>query len=116
MFNVLNLFNWTTWLMITLCIIFVFWVIWGGKQEYEFIGVQPLSTPKLFPSTVNSYPAQGAVSTVSTTRELSNKGEDIVADALEDILNSPVRRNIRPNFLRNPETGKSLQLMGKVLE
>ena len=108
MFNILNLFSWTTWLMITLCIIFVFWLIWGGKQEYEFIGVQPLSTPKLFPTTVvNTYTSQAPI---NTTRELSNKGEDIVADVLEDILNSPVRRNIRPNFLRNPETGKNMEI------
>jgi len=108
MFNILNLFNWTTWLLITLCIIFVFWLIWGGKQEYEFIGVQPLSTPKLFPTTaVNTYVPK---TVQNTTRELSNKGEDIVADALEDILNSPVSRNIRPNFLRNPETGKNMEI------
>jgi hypothetical protein len=111
MFNVLNLFGWTTWLLITVVVIFIFWLIYGGKQEYEFIGVQPLSTPKLF----EQLPQRRYVYTpplfqASVPKELSNKGEEIVADVLEEILSSPVQRNIRPDFLRNPETGKNMEI------
>jgi hypothetical protein len=108
LFNVLNLFSWTTWLMITLCVIFVFWLIWGGRQEYEFIGVQPLTTPKLFGPATTAYAPQTQAPT--QRKELSNKGEEIVADVLEEILNSPVQRNLRPSFLQNPETGKNMEI------
>jgi hypothetical protein len=115
MFNVLNLFGWTTWLFITIAIIFIFWLIYGGKQEYEFIGVQPLSTPKLFEQPVHqkyiyTSPLMQTFNAKPAPKELSNKGEEIVADVLEEILSSPVQRNIRPDFLRNPETGKNMEI------
>lgn len=111
MLNVLNLFGWTTWLLITVVVIFIFWLIYGGKQEYEFIGVQPLSTPKLFEQPPqHKYVYTPPLFQASAPKELSNKGEEIVADVLEEILSSPVQRNIRPDFLRNPETGKNMEI------
>ncbi len=50
MFNILALLSWKVWLILIVITIFIFWIIWGGKQEYEFIGVQPLTTPRLFAS------------------------------------------------------------------
>jgi hypothetical protein len=109
MFNILNLFNWSTWFLITLCIIFLFWLVYGGKQEYEFIGVQPLSTPKILPTyTEPLFPTSNPV--LVSNQSNSNKGEDLVAEALQDILNSHIQRNIRPSFLCNPETGKNMEI------
>ena len=115
MFNILNLFSWTTWLFLTIVVIFVFWIIWGGKQEYEFIGIQPLSTPKLFetqsvPEFTYTTPLMKTFNRKTQPKEISNKGEEIVSDVLEEILESPVQRNIRPDFLRNPETGKNMEM------
>jgi hypothetical protein len=57
MINILNIFNWTTWLIIILVILFIFWAVYGGKEEYEFIGVKPLTTPGLFEKTSYDYEA-----------------------------------------------------------
>lgn len=100
-FNILNLLSWSTWMMIILIILFVFWIIWGGRQEYEFVGLKPLQNPKLFEELPSVY---------SASIHEGNKGEDLVAEALENILSSRVYRNLRPDFLKNPETGKNLEI------
>ena len=124
MINVLSLFSWTTWFIITLVIILIFWLFYGGKYEYEFVGVKPLSTKSLFenleggiskrhnlfePPKINDKILPVSLYKKETVNK-SCKGEDLVAEILEEILSSEVKRNIRPNFLRNPETGKNLEL------
>ncbi len=115
MFNILNLFSWKVWFILTIIIIFLFWLIYGGNQEYEFVGIKPLSTPKLFDVPV-SYDYESPsiftqpVNTKPIVTSQSNKGEDILAEALEEILSSPIQRNIRPDFLCNPETGKNMEI------
>jgi len=123
MINILCLFSWSTWLIITLVIIFIFWVIWGGRDEYDFVGVKPLTTPSLFGKDIpNDYQHYDSISDSliriadvnlkpqTQTNKLLNKGEDIVYEVLQEILESEIERNIRPDFLRNPETGKNLEL------
>jgi hypothetical protein len=112
-FNVLTLLHWTTWLAICIALILIFWLIWGGKEEYEFVGVRPLQSPdiaeifqKEIPETMLQNPEA-----IFIEKELkSSKGEEIVADVLEEFLQKKVERNIRPSFLRNPETGKFLEI------
>lgn len=118
MINILNLLGWSTWLIIIFFIILVFWLLYGGKNEYEFIGVKPLSMKSLFQDLpvrqtplINSYTEyQNNLSKSKPVKSKNCKGEDIVAEVLEQILSSKVERNIRPNFLRNPVTGKNLEL------
>jgi len=117
MFNILTLFSWTTWLILCLVLFAIFWYIWGGKHTYEFIGVKPLQTPELkfiedeSITETNSYPVQRIYqqSQQSNIPKVS-KGEDIVGEVFQDIMQRDIRRNIRPDFLRNPETGKALEL------
>jgi len=119
MINILNLFSWVTWLVILLSIITIFWLIYGGKNEYEFIGVKPLTTKSLFgdikipENNAKIYQAPviyNMKNKPSFDNEKPCKGEEIVAEILEKILASKVQRNIRPGFLKNPETGKNLEL------
>lgn len=120
MFNILTLFSWTTWLIICLVLFAIFWFIWGGKHTYEFVGVKPLQTPELryieddSIAESNPYPAirQTKSNTVSDQSNFpkTSKGEDITAEVFEDIIQRKVERNIRPDFLRNPESGKSLEI------
>jgi hypothetical protein len=118
MINILNIFNWTTWLIIILVILFIFWAVYGGKEEYEFIGVKPLTTPGLFEKTSYDYEASSllggtlfaTVKSEPVTQSLSNKGEDIVYEVLQELLQSKIERNVRPDFLKNPETGKNLEM------
>jgi hypothetical protein len=117
MINILNLFSWVTWLVILLSIITIFWLIYGGKNEYEFIGVKPLTTKSLFgdikipENNAKIYQAPviyNMKNKPSFDNEKPCKGEEIVAEILEKILASKVQRNIRPGFLKNPETGKKI--------
>jgi hypothetical protein len=106
-----------------LVIIFIFWVVWGGREEYDLVGVKPLTTPSLFGKDIpNDYLQHDSISDSlirignvnpkpqNQPTKLLNKGEDIVYEVLQEILESEVERNIRPDFLRNPETGKNLEL------
>jgi hypothetical protein len=115
MINVLTLFSWTTWLIICLVLFALFWFFYGGKETYEFIGVKPLQTPELKfiedeeIQEANSYPVQ-RYNNVNSQQTKTSKGEDIMIEVVEDILQQKIQRNIRPDFLRNPETGKSLEI------
>jgi hypothetical protein len=116
MFNVLTLFSWTTWLIICIVLFAIFWFVWGGKHSYEFIGVKPLQTPEIKYISdeniieSNSYPIQRELSQQASNVPKTSKGEEIVAEVFADIMQREVQRNIRPNFLRNPESGKALEL------
>ena len=118
MINILCLFSWTTWLLIVFIIIFLFWLVWGGKQEYEFVGVKPLTTPTIDSKSFLNYQPDINMNLIEIpNRKINvvqtntgNKGEDIVYEVLCHILESPVMRNVRPDFLRNPKTGKNLEL------
>ncbi len=126
MINILSLFSWTTWFLITIIVILVFWIFYGGRQEYEFVGVKPLSTKSLFENlgAVEYNPKKDLRINYKSKLPHSNgihikkkenenkscKGEDLVAEILENILSSKIKRNIRPSFLRNPESGKNLEL------
>jgi hypothetical protein len=123
MFNILTLFSWTTWLIICLVLFAIFWWIWGGKQTYEFVGVKPLQTPEIkfiednsskFNSHDNTYSYERQGNYYSQMKNQNtpktSKGEDILAEVFEDIIQKKIERNLRPSFLRNPESGKSLEL------
>jgi len=119
MFNILTLFSWTTWLIICIVLFAIFWFVWGGRTTYEFVGVKPLQTPSVkfiqddSIMEANSYPMQYSNNTSNqTTQNIPkvSKGEDIVAEVFQDILQKEIQRNIRPDFLRNPESGKALEL------
>lgn len=119
MINILHFFSWTTWLIFLLIIIFIFWIVYGGKGEYEFVGIKPLKTPdvseipKDFDATI--YEEEIETDDEETIPSLfnpnkMNKGEDIVAEAFANLINAPIHRNIRPAFLKNPETKQNLEL------
>jgi hypothetical protein len=112
-FNVLTLFHWTTWLAVCIVLILIFWIIWGGKEEYEFVGLRPLQSPdisEIFHKEIPETVLEKKENSFLEKEFKSSKGEDIVADVLEEFLQKKVARNIRPSFLRNPETGKFLEI------
>jgi hypothetical protein len=117
MFNILTLFSWTTWLIICLVLFAIFWWFWGGKQTYEFVGVKPLQTPEIKFTEYDSRNFNSYNNTKGNTYSYqrqdapkTSKGEDILAEVFEDIIQKKIERNLRPAFLRNPESGKSLEL------
>lgn len=122
MINVLHFFSWTTWLIFLLIIIFIFWIVYGGKGEYEFVGIKPLKTPDVneIPEDFDVKMYEDVMSDNEEEEEEDvpplfdphkmNKGEDIVAEAFESLVNAPVYRNLRPAFLKNPETKQNLEL------
>lgn len=114
MFNILTLFSWTTWLLICLILFAIFWFIWGGKHTYEFVGVKPLQTPEMTYINDEQIVAQNPYYQTkfqkSNNTTKSSKGEDITREVFEDIMQKKVLLNVRPDFLKNPETGKALEL------
>ncbi len=127
--NIFKWFSWITWIIIIIALFVLFWLFFGGKEEYEFIGIKPLATSSMFENipTKNVYYSDKEnidFSNFENDYELeenpyvseyanipkTNKGEDIVAEVLEEILQSKIKRNIRPNFLKNPESNSNLEL------
>ena len=137
--NIFKWFSWVTWIVIIIILFILFWLFFGGKEEYEFIGIKPLATSSMFSNipTKSVYPDidykytldQNDLSHNSSDDSINeydkeenlyvseytnipktNKGEDIVAEVLEEILQSKIKRNIRPNFLKNPESNANLEL------
>jgi len=121
MINILNLFSWTTWLVFLLIIIFIFWIIYGGNNEYEFVGVKPLMTPEFDTKHVSfdieeEYDDEETVVSEDSfipplfEPNKTNSGEDIVYEIFTNLVQAEVKRNIRPSFLKNPETKQNLEL------
>lgn len=50
------------------------------------------------------------IAKVSSDRKYRGKGEALACRALKEITGCDVKCNIRPDFLRNPNTGKNLEL------
>lgn len=53
------------------------------------------------------------VETVETPKEargVISKGEDVCFNAIEKLTNEKFKRQVRPDWLRNPETGRCLEL------
>ncbi len=117
MINIFKWFSWITWIIIIIILFVLFWLFFGGKEEYEFIGLKPLETSSIFENIPTRYVQEEYDSVQSQEyspyyedKPKTNKGEDIVAEVLEEILQSKIKRNIRPNFLKNPESNSNLEL------
>ncbi|AHH02016.1 helicase nuclease [Pithovirus sibericum] len=125
-------------ILFILVAIAILWLIYGGKEQ-EFVGISLEDTKFLSSigaSIVDKKPSTQSVDkeevTISlptesprpTPRNLSyppiedceplqpgkrSKGEQICCDTLEKIYSKPFYR-VRPGFLRNPETGRKLEI------
>ena len=100
-----------------LIIIFIFWLVYGGNNEYEFIGVKPLLPPEMKQKNISfdDDEIETVVSEDSFIPPLfepnkTNCGEDIVYEIFKNLVQAEVKRNIRPSFLKNPETKQNLEL------
>lgn len=117
MINIFKWFSWVTWIIIIVILFVLFWLFFGGKEEYEFVGLKPLETSSIFENIPTRYVQQEYEPVQSQEyipfyedKPKTNKGEDIVAEVLEKILQSKIKRNIRPDFLKNPESNSNLEL------
>jgi len=145
--------NWKFWAITIIVIIFIFWVIFGGRRDLQPIGLAPLFAPQsprqdpLPGSPVHNDPGDVQPGNVSISprtpmrleregnvtppggasprglvrrdsieglpppppRRFRSIGEELTCVAFEEILGRRVQVNVRPNFLRNPETGRNLE-------
>lgn len=88
------------WILILLGILIIFWYFFSGGN-HEFIGPRPLFDEEI------------EVCTVDEEEEEEKprwKRQEECCRAIEKILGKKFRRNIRPDFLKNPETGANLEL------
>lgn len=137
-FNYLSMKNiptgsWVFWIFILLVILFLLWLFFGG-EEHEYIGLAPMKIgvdstkyisgqayaeieksnltapsiqtdkdqkPSFVPSSVNDDNSK-------RIKKIS-KGEEICREVMEEIYNKKFPC-VRPNFLKNPETKRNLEL------
>lgn len=140
--------NWTVWLLVLVFIVFVLWLIFGGK-EYEYIGLSPMKLGVDSTKYVNDHtravversnyrakkitgkdlskekeddpspcfvPSSNSMTTPYPTPEEKpvsckrvSKGEQICREVMEEIYGAEFPC-VRPEFLRNPETNRKLEL------
>lgn len=115
--------GWVFWISILLFVLFLLWLFFGGG-DYEYVGLAPMkigvdstkyingqgyaaieksnqiAKSKFVPSTIseNSKPIKKV-----------SKGEEICRNVIEEIYQKKFPC-VRPNFLKNPETKRNLEL------
>lgn len=123
----INQGNWLSWLILASLVLLFLWLIFG-RGEYDFVGLSPLEPdsnygidrvtvcnvaksiarptrvkkPKIKVNTKVSRPGGRKVIKCS-------KGEAECRRCLEEMFGLPFPR-VRPDFLRNPETSRCLEL------
>lgn len=114
------------WLILFGVVIYFMWLFWGGN-DIPFVGLAPFES-QFVPPPPNSVPAVPVVSPRSPEIPLvpkptnifppivfakatpwKSRGETACRLALEQIYGVPFK-SVRPNFLKNPETGANLEL------
>lgn len=127
--------GWETWILILVIILFILWLFVGGGN-YEYVGLAPMKIgvdsnqyingqaySTIDKSNYNAPKVSGIdvtpkIPTVNIPTCLSpevkktkkcSKPEEICRDVLETIYNKPFP-SARPDFLKNPETGRNLEL------
>jgi len=87
------------------------WIFWGGRK-YEFTwsytNTQKVeksidNTPKLPPTLLKH------TSNYIKSKQYSSRGEELCCRIMEEIYGVPFKKT-RPDFLKNPETGRNLEL------
>lgn len=128
--------SWVFWIFVLLFILFLLWLFFGG-EEHEYIGLAPmkigvdstkyisgqayaeieksnLAAPsiQLDKETKNektSFVPSSATGDNSKKIKKISKGEEICRKVMEEIYNKKFPC-VRPNFLKNPETKRNLEL------
>ena len=105
------------WIYISLFILFVIWIFQGGKS-YEYVGLDPLLHNTPIPDDLRStlpiieqsrIPQKETVVEDPKSNKFESRGEAITRQTLEKIYSKKFPC-IRPDFLKNPETGQNLEL------
>ena len=97
------LVSWKFWALILIVLFILLYLIFGGNRDYEVVGLQPL----LLTQHNDTFSPQP-----STQPELGHTsiGEQLTRKAFETLLGRKVLYNYRPDFLKNPITGRNLEL------
>lgn len=122
--------NWKNAITFLAICLFLIWIFFGGGN-YEYVGIKPLLQYENLPNNIPLY-INDSVNTKTTynpetsnpsinrntvfqsntctkTNNFVSKGERLCREYIENFYNKQFP-NIRPNFLRNPETGQNLEL------
>lgn len=96
--------SWKFWTILLVVIIFFMWIFLGGDRNQEIIGLEPLLKPcKNTPEKLESYKFE------KRDRKFGSVGEELCCKIFEEYLGREVKINIRPDHLKNPETGRNLE-------
>lgn len=88
--------NWKFLIILALIVLFFIFVYLKNDEPYEFIGISHLIIK-------NEY-------IFDENRKFGSIGEKYSCKILEEYLGKKIKTNYRPNFLKNPETGRNLEL------
>jgi len=88
--------NWKFLIILALIVLFFIFVYLKNDEPYEFIGISHLIIE-------NEY-------IFDENRKFGSIGEKYSCKILEEYLGKKIKTNYRPNFLKNPETGRNLEL------
>lgn len=116
--------GWVFWISILLFILFLLWLFFGGG-DYEYVGLAPMkigvdstkyingqayaAIEKSNQVTKNKFIASGTDKENSKPIKKVSKGEEICRNVIEEIYQKKFPC-VRPNFLKNPETKRNLEL------
>lgn len=98
------------WIIVFVIILFLIWLFFGGS--YEFVGWKPIIQEiKNQVSSVCEIPESEREPEVchKDNRKFASKGEEACCRTLEKLFGLPFDK-IRPDWLKNPETGRRLEL------
>ena len=128
--------SWVLWILIILVILFILWLFFGGG-DYEYIGLSPLkigvdstkyandhtfaeigksnrrATKYVCDQETSGFSKLDIERALGPYKEFKSskvsKGEQACKKAIEEIYNKPFYC-VRPNFLKNPDTKRNLEL------
>ena len=130
-----SLTGWVFWLIVVVFIFFLLWLFFG-RGDYEYVGLKPLkigvdstryindktyaiiekskkNAQKITGDQVTLIPVEPTEPIEPTepvvSRRRVSKGEQICRQVMEELYNKPFP-TIRPDFLKNPETKRNLEL------
>lgn len=117
--------GWVYWALICLIILGLLWLFYGGTPQ-EFIGIpeptyveieeieeieEPVEETKTPPTPHISFDLIANQPYITQPLNGERMGERTTRRIMERLFNKPFPR-VRPDFLKNPETGRNLELDG----
>ena len=102
--------SWKFWAIVLLIIFVLICIFFGGGRDHKMVGLNPLINPLEPLDDYIPVAKKRNLFIFNRNRKFGSEGEELTCQVFEEYLEREVDINIRPNFLKNPESGKNLEL------